>query len=176
VQSWCIPAHCRMFTSISRTAHLLMSRATSTTTPRPYRYNNRRQVSRRKTPTHTLTENPLQDSSNCFVNPHPAQLSILPIGSPLPKCLPGTREELLNEVKRWIDLDQTKICWIHGPAGAGKSATAQTVSETCSERRQLAATFFFSRSAPSRSHAQWFFTTIAHQIAHSMPQMRRRIL
>jgi len=95
--------------------------------------------------------------------------------SPPPKCLPGTREELLNEVERWIDLDQTGICWIHGPAGAGKSAIAQTVSERCSTQGQLAASFFFSRSAPSRSHARWFFTTIAHQIAHSMPQMRQTI-
>ena len=94
---------------------------------------------------------------------------------PPPKCLPGTRTELLNEVERWINLHQTKICWIHGPAGAGKSAIAQTVSETCSARRQLAASFFFSRSAPSRSHARWFFTTIALQIAHSMPQMREAI-
>jgi len=78
----------------------------------------------------------------------------------------------LNEVERWIDLDQTKICWIHGPAGAGKSAIAQTVSEMCSARGQLAASFFFSRSA---RHARRFFTTIALQIAHSMPQMRQGI-
>jgi len=51
---------------------------------------------------------------------------------PPPKCLPGTRTDLLNEVERWIDQDKTKICWIHGPAGAEKSAIAQTVSETCS--------------------------------------------
>jgi len=94
---------------------------------------------------------------------------------PPPKCLHGTREELLNEVERWVGLDQTKICWLHGPAGSGKSAIAQTVSETCSARGQLAASFFFSRSAPSRSHARGFFTTIALQIAHSMPQMRQGI-
>jgi len=81
----------------------------------------------------------------------------------------------LNEVEHWIDLDKSKICWIHGPAGAGKSAIAQTVSETCSARGQLAASFFFSRSAPSRSHARWFFTTIALQIAHSIQQMRQGI-
>jgi len=92
-----------------------------------------------------------------------------------PKCLSGTPKELLNEIQRWIDLDQTKICLLHGPAGAGKSAIAQTLSETCSARGQLAVSFFFSRSAPSRSHARWFFTTIALQIAHSMPQMRQAI-
>ena len=80
----------------------------------------------------------------------------------------------MNEVQRWIELGQTKICWIHGPAGAGKSAIAQTVSETCSERGQLSASFF-SRSAPSGSHARWFFTTIALQIVYSMPQMRQAI-
>jgi len=43
------------------------------------------------------------------------------------------------------------------------------VSETYSARGQLAT---FSRSPPSCSHTRWFFTTIAHQIAHSMPQMK----
>ena len=77
----------------------------------------------------------------------------------------------MNKVERRADLDQTKVCWIHGPAGVGKSAIVQTVSETYSARGQLTASFF-SRSAPSRSHARWFFTTLALQIAHSMPQTR----
>ena len=81
----------------------------------------------------------------------------------------------MNKVQRWIDLDQTKVCWIHGPAGVGKSAIAQTVSETCSARGQLAATSFFSRVAPLRNHPRRFFTTIAFQLAHSMPQMRQVI-
>ena len=81
----------------------------------------------------------------------------------------------MNKVEHWIDLDQTKICWVHGPAGAGKSAIAQTVSETHAARGQLTASFFFSRSAPSRRHARRFFTTIALQISHSILQTRQAI-
>jgi hypothetical protein len=64
---------------------------------------------------------------------------------------------------------------VHGPAGAGKSAIALTVAEKCVERRQLAASFFFSRSAPPRDTARLFFTTLAWQLASSTPSRRHAI-
>ncbi|KAF8066467.1 hypothetical protein FPV67DRAFT_1417372, partial [Lyophyllum atratum] len=73
---------------------------------------------------------------------------------PPPKCHPGTREPILKEVYEWIENSvMTKVgslMWLHGPAGAGKSAIAQTVAETCAERGQLAASFFFSRGSYRR--------------------------
>jgi len=65
--------------------------------------------------------------------------------------------------------------WLHGPAGAGKSAIAQTVAETCAERGQLAASFFFSRSSPDRSTLKHLFPTIAGQISMSSPRKRQML-
>ncbi|KAJ7849788.1 hypothetical protein B0H14DRAFT_3667108 [Mycena olivaceomarginata] len=46
-----------------------------------------------------------------------------------PRCHPDTRKELLDDLYRWaIQNDPTQpICWLHGPAGAGKSAVMQTL-------------------------------------------------
>ena len=167
-------AYRRFFTSISRTAHLLMSRATSTTTLRQYPYSYRRQVSSWRTPNSYTNRTPT-GLLELFRASSPGAAFDSAERPPPPKCLPGTREELLNKVQRWIDSDQTKIGWLHGSADAGKSAIAQTVSETCLARGQLASNFLFSRSAPSRNHARWFFTTIGLQIAHSIPQTRQGI-
>jgi len=81
-------------------------------------------------------------------------------------------------VHRWINTDageEANICWLHGPAGAGKSAMAQTVSDTCAGKCQLAASFFFSRSAPGRHNSRMFFTTLALQLALSISGTRSNI-
>ena len=58
---------------------------------------------------------------------------------PAPRCLAGTRKEILKEIETWIEAGHQgkSILWLHGPAGAGKSAIAQTVAETCAGRHKL---------------------------------------
>ena len=65
--------------------------------------------------------------------------------------------------------------WLHGPAGAGKSAIAQTVAETCAKHGQLAASFFFSRSSPDRNVLKYLFPTIAVQISLSSIHKRQTL-
>ena len=67
------------------------------------------------------------------------------------------------------------ILWLHGPAGAGKSAIAQTVAEICAGRDELAASFFFARTVTSRNARKHLFPTIAVQIALSSPEKRRKL-
>ena len=61
--------------------------------------------------------------------------------------------------------------------GAGKSAIAQIIAEYFHEatRKYLLATFIFSRSAGNRNDARAFVSTIAYQIALSLPQTRSLI-
>ena len=66
-----------------------------------------------------------------------------------------------------------KLLWLHGPAGAGKSAIAQTMAEACAERGQLAASFF-SRSSPDRNTRKHLFPTINFQILLSSPHKRQK--
>jgi len=96
-----------------------------------------------------------------------------------PKCHPNTRLAVLAKIMRWIkreeDLD-TFIMWMYGPAGAGKSAIAQTIAEMCDEEILLLASFFFSRNDPSRSTVKPPIATIAYQITLNLPDARDAIL
>ena len=96
---------------------------------------------------------------------------------PAPRCHPETRTELLEKIDKWVDsgTDGMGILWLHGPAGAGKSAIAQTVAETCAGRNQLAATFFFARTVTRRNDIRNVFPTIALQIALSSPDKRQKL-
>jgi len=79
---------------------------------------------------------------------------------PHPKCLEGTRVDLLDHIHGLLDNgEKSRIIWLHGTAGVGKSAVAFTVAErmkalkvsekTTTERR-LAGSFFFSRKHTKR--------------------------
>ena len=68
------------------------------------------------------------------------------------------------------------VMWVYGPAGAGKSAIAQTVAEICDKEMILLATFFFSRNDPSRSNVKPLIATIAYQITLNLPDVRDAIL
>ena len=99
--------------------------------------------------------------------------------SPAPRCHPRTRTEILNKIDEWVKppvKGGTKsFLWLHGPAGAGKSAIAQTVAETCADRGQLAASFFFSRSSPDRNALKYLFPTIIFQISMSSHSKRQKL-
>ncbi|KAJ7910301.1 hypothetical protein B0H13DRAFT_1472512, partial [Mycena leptocephala] len=47
---------------------------------------------------------------------------------PQPRCHPETRTSMLQELNAWSSQHnpETRILWLHGPAGAGKSAIAQS--------------------------------------------------
>ena len=96
---------------------------------------------------------------------------------PAPRCLLGTRREVLRKIERWAKAgsEGKSILWLHGPAGAGKSAIAQTVAETRAGRDELAASFFFARTVSSRNSLKHLFPTIAVQIALSAPGKRRKL-
>ncbi|KAJ7721883.1 hypothetical protein B0H16DRAFT_1431611, partial [Mycena metata] len=57
------------------------------------------------------------------------------------------------------------ICWLHGPAGAGKSAIMQTLSRQLQAAGHLGGAFFFRRHHPTCGNAKALFTTLAYQLA-----------
>ncbi|KAF5314956.1 hypothetical protein D9619_007612 [Psilocybe cf. subviscida] len=61
------------------------------------------------------------------------------------------------------------ILWLNGAAGGGKSAIAQSLAERCAEEHLLLASFFFSRSDPSRNHSGHLIATIVYQIYQVVP-------
>ena len=97
-----------------------------------------------------------------------------------PKCHPNTRKAILKMIMDWVQglEDSEKRCfflWLYGPAGAGKSAIAQTIAELCSESKLLAASFFFSRTATGRNDHSRLISTLAYQLCQSIPEIRKSI-
>ncbi|KAF8799036.1 hypothetical protein BYT27DRAFT_7202800 [Phlegmacium glaucopus] len=90
-----------------------------------------------------------------------------------PKCHPGTREIIIKEIMEWIEtIDKDEFfLWLYGPAGAGKSAIAQTIAELCHKAGLLAASFFFSRTASGRSGATLLIPTLSYQLTISIPEI-----
>ncbi|KAM6499472.1 hypothetical protein JOM56_004980, partial [Amanita muscaria] len=96
---------------------------------------------------------------------------------PYRRCHPGTRKNVLRRVRYWIDNPNLtdRIFWLYGPAGAGKSAIAQTIAHGY-KQGEVAATFFFYRSDPGRNDGNRLFTTIAWQLAFSIPTIKDSII
>jgi len=57
-------------------------------------------------------------------------------------------------------------------AGTGKSTISRMIARELAEKKRLAASFFFTRGKKDVSHSGMFFTTIAAQLANSLPVLR----
>ena len=88
-------------------------------------------------------------------------------------CMEGTRQEIIHKILQWMDGGSDKpVCWLYGAAGAGKSAISRTVARLCEESNRLCASFFFFRAAGRRSMISHFISTIAYNMALSVPATR----
>jgi hypothetical protein len=104
--------------------------------------------------------------------------------SNLPKLYKGTRDSIFQSLKRWTNLrpygqesasSTSKIMWICGAAGAGKSAVCQSLAEWCSEQGLVLASFFFDRLDNNRNHEGFLIPTLAYQIARGIPVVREHL-
>ncbi|KAF8193152.1 hypothetical protein K438DRAFT_1532582, partial [Mycena galopus ATCC 62051] len=93
---------------------------------------------------------------------------------PLPKCYPGTRVTVQNMLHLWAD-DRVSLMWLRGPAGAGKSAIAQTMAERWLYQGRFGGSFFFAKWRTGGRSAERFFPTIAYQLALYVPGLRMHI-
>ena len=91
-----------------------------------------------------------------------------------PKCHPGTRVAILDHLIAWAAAltYPYPIIWLHGPAGAGKSAIQRTVAQILSEKGLLFASFFFFRTDIGRNSVQKFIPTLSYQLGLSVPTTR----
>ncbi|KAJ7660285.1 hypothetical protein DFH06DRAFT_1326417 [Mycena polygramma] len=87
-----------------------------------------------------------------------------------PCCHPGTRDSVLDSLRTWSQ-DGARLLWLHGCAGMGKSAIAQTFAANCEAEGILGASFFFKRDHPERGNWQGLFPTLAYQLAASFPEL-----
>jgi hypothetical protein len=95
-----------------------------------------------------------------------------------PKCHPHTRRAVLKKIMDWVK-DPNKVAlflWLYGPAGAGKSAIAQTIAELLEKLGLLAAAFFFSRNAAGRNDKTRLVPTLVYHLIKSIPEIRAHVL
>jgi hypothetical protein len=85
-------------------------------------------------------------------------------------------KSFLFQIIEWVEVSgdehsaaRKQILWLQGPAGAGKSAIAQTISEVFRQKNIVAATFFFSRGTSPRGNGKSFVSTISYQLAPIFP-------
>ncbi|GKU15649.1 unnamed protein product, partial [Fusarium langsethiae] len=89
-----------------------------------------------------------------------------------PKCLPNTRQELLDNIDHWIgDPNSKTVYWLNGMAGTGKSTISRTVAHSRSKRGDLGASFFFKRGEMDRGNLNKLMPTLAYQLALSRPEV-----
>ncbi|KAJ6528408.1 hypothetical protein B0H19DRAFT_1274636 [Mycena capillaripes] len=87
---------------------------------------------------------------------------------PQPKCHPETRTTMLDTLYSWAVEPSSAagpIRWLHGPAGAGKSAIMQTLCQNLQTAGRLGGAFFFKRDHATRGNAKTLFATLAYQLA-----------
>ncbi|EKG13878.1 hypothetical protein MPH_08971 [Macrophomina phaseolina MS6] len=93
-----------------------------------------------------------------------------------PTCLQDTRVDLLRRIQEWsAAADSPGIFWLRGMAGTGKSTVARTVAKAFAAENRFGASFFFSRGQADLYSAQKFSTTIASQLASTIPPLASRI-
>ncbi|KAJ7252282.1 hypothetical protein C8J57DRAFT_1077537 [Mycena rebaudengoi] len=96
---------------------------------------------------------------------------------PPPRCHPETRTKMLDDLWTWSSASDPRTClfWLHGPAGSGKSAIAQSFCQRLEVEGRLVASFFFRRGDASRGNAKKLFATIAYQLARGLPELKKMI-
>jgi hypothetical protein len=77
---------------------------------------------------------------------------------------------------QWLSNEhgERAMLWVRGSAGTGKSAVAQSFGDSCGEKRQHGASYFFSRTA-GRNRLETVVPTIVFQLATTVPEYRSLI-
>ncbi|KAB5589461.1 NACHT domain containing protein [Ceratobasidium theobromae] len=86
-------------------------------------------------------------------------------------CTEGTRTVILSEMDNWsLNPDAPDLYLMSGMAGTGKTTIACSFSNSLEKRKQLAASFFCTRTSPECRDAGRIISTIAYQLArYSIP-------
>ncbi|KAK1242500.1 hypothetical protein MKX08_005312 [Trichoderma sp. CBMAI-0020] len=92
-------------------------------------------------------------------------------------CLQHTREQLLADIRTWIDNDSEKrIYWLNGMAGTGKTTISFMIAREYYRKKQLGASFFFSRGSGDLASTKLFATTMAVQLAEYSSALQQHIV
>ncbi|KAJ7598315.1 hypothetical protein C8J56DRAFT_164347, partial [Mycena floridula] len=66
---------------------------------------------------------------------------------------------------KWAQGNGDPVCWLYGPAGAGKSTIAHSVALDCDKKKCLGFSYFFSRRYTTRSNLSTFVPSLVYTLA-----------
>ncbi|KAG6907003.1 hypothetical protein DXG01_010996 [Tephrocybe rancida] len=94
-------------------------------------------------------------------------------------CLPGTRHEILDEIKQWIHDDSQDVLqnflWIVGPPGCGKSAITASIAKYCQSQKNLGGQFFISHANRNTTNPLYYFPTIIRDLYKRSDSVERHL-
>ena len=99
--------------------------------------------------------------------------------SPAPRnaCTTNTRKAVLDKLQVWAnDETTTKVYWLNGMAGTGKTTIAYSFSEILDENDSLGGTFFCSHLRADTRDVRCIIPTISFQLAHYFPLLSHLIM
>ncbi|KAF7313930.1 NACHT domain-containing protein [Mycena chlorophos] len=93
---------------------------------------------------------------------------------PPPRCHPQTRKVVFEIILAWTKNAPrgSRVMYVQGEGGSGKTAISQTVAEYCAHTGQLGASFFFAHNKGDLSDGRLLFPTIAYKLAKVVPDLR----
>ena len=91
------------------------------------------------------------------------------------KCLPGTRESLLQEIYAILnnpDENAPRVCLVTGVAGSGKSAVAHSIAQLYDGQKRLGSSYCFASTDVANRNPKNLFSTIARDLSDRDPQYK----
>ncbi|KAF4609723.1 hypothetical protein D9613_011955 [Agrocybe pediades] len=91
-------------------------------------------------------------------------------------CTASTREQILDDLRTWVkDPDGSKVFWMNGMAGTGKTTILYSFCEWLEGDKRLAGNFFCSRASASCGDLNNIVRSIAYQLAYYSPAFRSEL-
>ncbi|KAF4613911.1 hypothetical protein D9613_008174 [Agrocybe pediades] len=88
-------------------------------------------------------------------------------------CTASTREQILKDLRAWVnDSNGSKVFWMNGMAGTGKTTILYSFCEWLEDENRLAGNFFCSRASTTCCDLNNIVGSIARQLAHYCPAFR----
>ncbi|KAF9474777.1 hypothetical protein BDN70DRAFT_841769, partial [Pholiota conissans] len=96
-----------------------------------------------------------------------------------PRCQRDTRLTIRREIMEWIMArpDSRKaVLWLSGPAGSGKTAILDSISDDLKRDEHLIASFYFGQAEAGCDISSKFVATLVYQLYHSIPDIKPYIM
>ena len=89
----------------------------------------------------------------------------------------GTRVKVLEDLDTWAsDASSSKVYWMVGMAGTGKSTIAQTFCKNLDDKNILGGSFFASRTADETRNPHLIIPVIAYTLARASPAIKLEVV